>query len=177
MTARYLLACSCGKKIPVEPRKAGEFVRCECGASLEIPGLLDMAKLPRIEAEDSAAESTATWGVRQSLGLLGVLTLGLALVFGVLLIRNHPKAPDSEVPAEEIRLLTQNLSPLQTWQHWRYFKQYGLDSTPLPSKGEYAESSRRWRLCLAALVIFTTAGIALSVVPLLATRGSRRGSP
>lgn len=33
----YLLPCSCGREIPIEPRQAGETVSCECGRTSAAP--------------------------------------------------------------------------------------------------------------------------------------------
>ena len=52
--AKYLLPCSCGRKMPVEPRQAGQSVDCACGESLEIPTMLAMSAL---EPADSVAEN------------------------------------------------------------------------------------------------------------------------
>ena len=74
MEGRYLLPCSCGQEIPVEPRQAGQEIRCDCGASLEVPTMLGMAALEKAPSEPSHTPPSAPWGIRQGIVLLGTVT-------------------------------------------------------------------------------------------------------
>ncbi len=59
MSQKYLLPCSCGKTVPIEPSQAGGNVRCECGQTLKIPSLLQIKKLP-VADFDSAEQLVLT---------------------------------------------------------------------------------------------------------------------
>ena len=42
----YLLPCSCGREISIEPQQAGETVRCECGRTCSVPTMREVRSLP-----------------------------------------------------------------------------------------------------------------------------------
>lgn len=46
MSVRYELACQCGRKFPVETSQAGQELSCECGATLKIPTMMKIKRLP-----------------------------------------------------------------------------------------------------------------------------------
>lgn len=52
----YLLPCSCGEKIRVRTRHAGETVTCQCGTKLQVPTIRGLKQL---EAVDDVDETTA----------------------------------------------------------------------------------------------------------------------
>jgi len=43
---KYLLSCSCGQSVEVEPSQAGQTVVCVCGATLLVPSMLQVKALP-----------------------------------------------------------------------------------------------------------------------------------
>jgi hypothetical protein len=78
----YLLPCSCGQKLAVSARQAGESVRCSCGATLEVPTLRGLDTLERAAAP---AAPGRTWGDRQrAVFLLVVAALAAASIAGYL---------------------------------------------------------------------------------------------
>jgi len=170
MTVRYLLPCSCGAKIPIEPRQAGEEIQCECGASLEIPTLMKMAELELAEPEPAASAVSGTWGTPQGLMLLGAMISVLALVLGAFSLRSRPEPPITEFPTELIGHGVDTLSPLETWHRWQYLRSYGLDPTPFDADRNYAKRLLKWRLKMGAILAVVAGGIALMVIPAL-TKG------
>ena len=58
---RYELQCEkCGKAYPVETRQAGGEIECECGATLSIPTMLKMKRLPEWkETQDAKQDDNA----------------------------------------------------------------------------------------------------------------------
>jgi hypothetical protein len=60
--ADYLLPCSCGRKVPISTRHAGQTVRCQCGAELEVPTLRGLADLER--SEPSGPTTHRAWDNR-----------------------------------------------------------------------------------------------------------------
>ena len=69
MQTRYLLPCSCGQKIAIEPRQAGQSIRCPCGNSVEAPTMLKMTALEPAEPEPTDDMVIAP-GVQGELGIL-----------------------------------------------------------------------------------------------------------
>ena len=112
MKAKYLLPCTCGREIPVDASQAGQEVGCACGAKLEVPTMRRLTSLKRAEPETIAQPSTATWGVRHALLLVGALITAVGLVAAIL---HYPQRPtDFEVD---------NLSQLETWVLWQELRQ------------------------------------------------------
>ena len=56
VVSKYLLPCSCGRSVTVEASQAGRQVHCDCGISLEVPTMLELARLER--AKEAAAPPT-----------------------------------------------------------------------------------------------------------------------
>lgn len=129
MAARYLLDCSCGKQVSVEPRQAGSHVRCDCGNLLEVPTLRGLRALP--QAESGAEQIRSVWTFRQAVVTAGVL-LSLIL-FGVgLYIWQQEKALQTQRASLEFTAETmadmdkgvvenlERMTPFQMWQAWEY---------------------------------------------------------
>lgn len=176
MATTYLLPCSCGRKVPVEPRHAGEVVRCSCGASLAAPTMLEMAALERAEPEASTRRAAKPWGVRQSLSLLGAAIFLAALAPVVYLLANQPPPLERgkvELSPAAIRRETHALTPLQTWRVWQSCRVKGPDArTPFEEQfydeilRRYREGLLRWRLSVGVVVLIGVVGLGLVVIPL-----------
>ena len=130
MATTYLLACNCGKKLPVEAPQAGQMVRCACGESLEVPTIRGLAKLERAE-QPAPTKTGPRWGPREGLLLLGVVISVLALMTaGVLHVRKYQVAGKFTIPdntftderAEQIRQAVDKLSPAQAWNEWEILR-------------------------------------------------------
>jgi hypothetical protein len=128
VTAKYLLPCSCGRRIIVEPRQAGETIACPCGASVQAPTLLRMTSLEPapVVSELVAQSSGSAWGPRNQMRLLGGLLVLAAIIGGVWLFFQRPTSRFDAVDPEQLRETAKNLPPLRTWQIWEQMKQ-GLD--------------------------------------------------
>lgn len=177
MKTSYLLPCSCGRKVPVEPRQAGQVVRCSCGASLEVPTLLEMAALEAAEPDPGTRRPPRPWGVRQALALLGaVIFLGtLVLVVFLLRAQPHPPFPDkAEMDPGAVHREARQLTPLQSRRIWQSLRARGPDGR-MPQEehyrtdklGRYHEDLLRWRLSMGVVLTIAVAGLALVVIPLL----------
>lgn len=175
MPTSYLLPCSCGQKVPVESRQAGEVVECGCGRSLEVPTLLQMATLERTEPELEPRRSAKAWGARQSLSLLGAVVFVGALGAAGFLLSDRPPSPDPEwakKPPELIRRQIKALTPLESRGFWQFLKVRGPDGhTPLEQAryedilGRYHEARLRWWLSLGVVLTVGVVGLGLIVVP------------
>jgi len=177
VTTSYLLPCSCGQKVPVQPRQAGGVVRCSCGASLEVPTLLEMAALEGAEPEPGARRPPRPWGVRQGLALLGAVVFLGALVLAIFLLRAQPRSPvfdRPEMSPEAIRRQSRALTPLQSRRAWQTVRAQGPDGLMPAQEQRYAdklsryqEELLRWRLSMGVVVIISLAALSLVVIPLL----------
>ncbi len=82
--AQYLLTCSCGEKVRVEPAQAGGRVSCGCGQSIAVPTLRGLRALEEAPPDKAALQRAAgrQWsplqGAMFSIGLLvAVVSLGV----------------------------------------------------------------------------------------------------
>ena len=172
MSPTYLLPCSCGKTIPVRPHQAGEMLSCICGAVLEVPTVLQMARLEQVPTEPAAAEPSAPWGLRQSMVLLGVVIalLGIGLTVGLFLDR--PDLPS----AEEIRARVEQLPAVECWRRWEFLRVAGPDPRLKKFEEEHSENVFRHNLWMGVTLTLTAGGIVLATLAALQGRAARRQS-
>ncbi len=166
MTTSYLVPCDCGEETVVQPRQAGQEVRCACGKSLSVPTMLEMAKLQRSEAPPDPHGRSTAWGWRQSVVLLGVAVAVLTVIIGIHVGPSRP-TPPRQAPVDTVREFNQNLTPMWAWRQWRYFRASGLNRQEPVSTEQYAEDSLRWWLQVGAVVAIGLVGLCLIIVPLL----------
>jgi hypothetical protein len=100
MSESYLLNCECGKRTPVGPSQAGRTVRCACGATLDVPALRALRRLPVADA--AAAEEQPAWSLRQQLWVVGAMFILTAAILGGILRWKRPPSPDEEIRLEVI---------------------------------------------------------------------------
>jgi hypothetical protein len=82
MSAQYLLPCSCGQKVRVEPAQAGGQVACACGANLNVPTLRGLKQLEIAPPDEAAVRRSAgrQWGpVRGAMFSIGLLVVVISL--------------------------------------------------------------------------------------------------
>ncbi len=130
MSNRRLLACNCGRTVPVEPRQAGGESTCACGAKLLIPPLRQLRDLP----EEAAAGEKAgvSWGIAQGItSLLVVAAVLLALVAGYFRVTEPAKPAPFNFSnwQTDSKAGIAKLTPEQLWQRWIdvYAPQIGSD--------------------------------------------------
>ncbi|OHB72857.1 MAG: hypothetical protein A2V70_04385 [Planctomycetes bacterium RBG_13_63_9] len=175
MAIRYLLPCSCGAKTSIEPRQAGETIRCACGRSLLVPTMLQMSGLQQVEPDPTSRPLPTSWGIRQSIVLLGVaITLG-ALPLAAYQFAIRPTPPEEAASPEEIHRISQSLTPLQSWNMWLGVRAQGLDRRQHRDAKAYEEASLRWWLGTGVVLVLAVVGCGLTVTPLLLARTRRKG--
>ena len=132
MATTYLLQCSCDKRVPVSPSQAGDRVRCDCGAELEVPTLRKMRELP--QAGDSGGvsrQSGATagnsrqsggWGVSQGVLTAGLLLAAILGAAGGAFWKLEPDPPpefDPQWRTKTMRESVDSWTPAQSFEVWR----------------------------------------------------------
>jgi hypothetical protein len=83
MSAQYLLPCSCGQKVRVEPAQAGGQVACACGANLNVPTLRGLRQLEVAPTDDATIRRSTgrQWGpVRGAMFSIGLLVVVVSLL-------------------------------------------------------------------------------------------------
>jgi len=114
MTTRYLLPCTCGNQNPVDAGKAGQAIKCACGAVLEVPTMRGLGQLAR--AEEPAA--APTWGMRQGLVFIGLIIAVLGFGYGGYLYTTLPEVDYDRLNAyidQEVEQYTVKTS-LAVWE-------------------------------------------------------------
>ncbi|HUT10276.1 MAG TPA: hypothetical protein VMY42_07265 [Thermoguttaceae bacterium] len=172
---RYLLPCSCGRKIPIEVGQAGQTARCECGAPLKVPTMLEMAALEKLDSESPPVKSTA-WGIRQGLALLGIVMVLASLVLAVIAYRSRPGTPSAEL----IRERCQEFSPVESLRYWHELRDDGPDPFSRREKEQHADVGRRFHLWVTVTLVVAAGGIVLVASALFGGkvyRGKKGGLP
>ena len=162
MKNKYLLPCSCGRKMVIEASQAGEKLRCACGAELEAPTMLGIAKLEPAEPDRESDTPAPTWGVRHRLLLFGGLIAAIGLGVVLLTWRTWPTKGDFSA-----------ISPFMSLQVWHNLKQ-GIGVPPNLADQMFADAIRwhfRWLAVGAAVALVGIAVIAAA--PLFGRRPPR----
>jgi hypothetical protein len=93
---KYLLSCSCGLSVNVEPRQAGQTVVCACGKTLQVPSLSKLKALP-VAAENEApvkAVKKNTGLLRKAFFIIGFVLLVPGIWFFTATLLSPPKPQD-----------------------------------------------------------------------------------
>ena len=171
MTDKYLLSCSCGEKIPVEPRQAGEIIRCTCGASLDVPTMLQMRALERAKPPRAAQQTSAPWGARQAVLLLGIVIVLVALGLAIGLFLTRPISPTARLTPDVLDREVRDLSPFESWQRWQALRALGPAGRRLPGEEAYEKAFFQYCLWMGLVLTIAVVGIGLIVGAVLKTGG------
>jgi tetrahydromethanopterin S-methyltransferase subunit F len=116
----YLLPCpQCGSKLQVTTGEAGQQVRCDCGAAVDVPTVRGLRELPLVVEE---VEPRSRWTTRHSVAFLGIVLLVAGLAIGFVL---HGHA-ESVRPDQSFASKVKDMSPAETWDLWSQYFQYGI---------------------------------------------------
>jgi hypothetical protein len=162
LSTKYLLPCSCGLEIAVEPAQAGQKVHCICGSQVQVPTMREITRLERFEAEPAVSSAKTLWGLRHGLLVLGVLMLVAALAGAAHAFRQRPKPPVLDA-----------LSLQQTWMLWQELRQ-GVDRPLLPHQEMYNQQMRRFHVLTGAMALVGGLGVVCVAVSLLMSRQPHR---
>lgn len=132
--------------------------------------MLKMAELSRAESQHmQPSRPSAAWGWRQSIVMVGIAIVLGTIVVGIHVVRSRPRPP-SEADAEKLRELSRQLTPIETWRRWRYFRVNGLDRQRLQSDEDYQEENLRWWSKVGVVLSAALVGLGLIVGGLLIRR-------
>jgi hypothetical protein len=123
----YLLPCSCGRKIPVQLRQAGETIKCECGASLEVPTLTGIKTLQKSEATAEPRIAKTAWTTGHRLTFFGGLVILAGIVLGGWLFWSRPIDPYANFTPEQMMQAASTRTPLQSLRLWQSLVRGGLE--------------------------------------------------
>ncbi len=160
----YLLPCSCGKSVPVEPAQAGRQVVCACGQELEVPAL---RKLRHLSTGEPAPEQVRRkpWNPRKGVMTAALVVSALLGAAALWIWWNEPRVtpfdPVAHMENVEHRLET----PTSAWQWWTgYYRPlaergFPMFQDPHTAAIDYDIARRRF----LEGVLLTCAAVALAV--------------
>ncbi len=161
MNIYYLLPCHCSRKIPVQPRQAGEIITCACGATLEVPNLLSLKTLERAEVQAEPKKSKTAWNTGHRIIFLGAVVIVASILIGIWLCLFRPPDPYANLTPEQMRQAAQALTPLGSWRLWLLLERGGLEMHKRGLEIVFAELQTQHRIYWVLLAILFGIGIAL----------------
>ena len=142
--AKYLLACDCGKQVPVEVGQAGGRVACLCGAQIEVPPLRKLRDLPLERVEDK--QVGARWGARQGVIAASLILTATLIVTNIWNWWTQPQVPHFD-PVSHERAVDEHLkslTPANAWLAWiDYYRPMAERGFPLFEPSNKADVERQ----------------------------------
>ena len=166
MANRYLLPCSCGKKLPVAATQAGETIVCTCGNRITVPTLRGLRELKQETAASTAAAPPARrWSAVQgymfSLGILTAIVggaIGAYQLFMTFQLKPHTvdqtAAANASMDAD-----VDKMSPLETLEEWQHATEHGLGNDGSPGWVEAQKLAAGYRRNAVAAFIVAGLGV------------------
>ena len=116
----YLLPCpQCRSKLSVTTGEAGGQVRCNCGATVDVPTVRGLRELAVVT---ESAEPQSRWTTRHSVTFMGGVLIVAGIAAGLAL---HVYA-ESVRPIQTFADKVQHMSPAETWELWTHYFQLGI---------------------------------------------------
>ncbi len=169
----YLLPCTCGQKIPIEPRRAGETVQCPCGLTQQAPTLREIRQLPRaVDESPPAARREVAWGARQRLLMAGTIVVVIAVVLALLIAQLRPSAPYSVAKPELMAAKVRASSLVDSVRFYHRYLEPGLERGISPEEQDYARKREQFQIGMVVLGVLGAFGLALMLLG-IAGVGSR----
>lgn len=149
MTIKYLLPCSCGKKIPVETTQAGQDIQCSCGQQVSVPTMQGIRCLEQyLDSSDESKAGPSYGGAALGIALLGLLILGGG---GALMYRTYNQRP--------VLVDVDYMSPWETWLMWQNLRE-GV-RLPEYSESPYLEAERTYKQYMTIAAVIVGVGIVM----------------
>jgi hypothetical protein len=110
---KYLLPCSCGKKVAIESSQAGQDILCSCGKTMEAPTMQGIRRLEQqVEKEHEPKATSSFGGAAIGIALAGLVILGAG---GALTYRVYTTRP--VLPSVDYA------TPWDTWHMWHNLRE------------------------------------------------------
>lgn len=167
--ADYLLPCTCGRKTPVSTRHAGQTIRCQCGAELEVPTLRGLAELER--AEPDGRTTRDAWENRHR--VIFAFVVGAVVCFGLAAYMAVRMPAKIELPVIAVDTNTPILAVYDVY----YDLQRGIDVDPPTLTPEGREQVKLRELLLWGIrIVLFVGGIctATAIAVMLSGRSQKR---
>ena len=166
MDDRYLLPCSCGRKVAITRRQAGEAISCACGAQLQAPTLREILRLEPANLDATSKDVPSTWGLWSRIALIGWILWLAAAGVGVALYQTWPADP----LAFDLKMLqdqVDSMRPADTLAWWEEVSR-GADAVPRPRdlEAQYAQQLEIHHFGVGAVVLLVCLGGVLVSLPL-----------
>lgn len=152
----YLLTCGCSAAVTVGPGQAGGAVTCpRCGASLPVPRLGELARLPAAAQAEGMPAVSWTAAHRCLLGgiLVAVLSMAAAAYLGV--------APRPVVDDAMIRAGVAAASTSDIYKAWQALARSGVSRPTMVDEERIQQVARSARA--VATVLWTVAAVGAAV--------------
>jgi hypothetical protein len=174
---QYLLPCSCGEKIRVEPAQAGGLVACSCGQTLTVPTLRGMRALTEAPADQSVSRRRGDrWrpiqGVFFTFGLITTL-LSLAVVGYTYFMYSqasqltHDLTPEiNEFEGTQI----DQLGVMESYEMFSQMREEGLGEAVLPHWIHFQHVVAEQRIVMLVGTVAAAIGIAAVAASLFMKR-------
>jgi hypothetical protein len=172
--ARYLLPCTCGRRLTVTAAQAGDLLLCECGQRVEVPTLRHLAGLEQV---DDAPPRERAWGARQGLIFLGATLIVLAGMAFVWLKFREPQ-PFREPLVEHDVNKIDKMSYGDLWKIWPDYEKgiqrtlFGLEAVAFDRNRFEIHQWHQWRWTAIAVAGAGVIVIAIGVLVVPAARTS-----
>ena len=165
MTLRYRLPCpNCNGHLDVAPPQAGENLRCHCGASVVVPTLRELRRLPPVEPPVADQRNRPGWDLlRGTLFVVGMLLLASGLLAHLKISPQRQRLDLARPAFRELNFDIQVLTPVQAWEAWDYFRQQDLETRLTPRYLENRAKHRTLTYYLLSAWTFVGAGAALAI--------------
>jgi hypothetical protein len=156
----YLLPCTCGREIMIEPRQAGETVHCECGRACSVPTIREIQNLRRGTVPEGPAtpKSRPAWDNSQRLLAAGLLLIVLAAgVVGILYLQLPARYGGRFSPEAEARGV-QRLSTAASIMYFRRVIEPGIEIT---EQADVQSDRSRVLIGMSSASVFAAIGLIL----------------
>ena len=131
----------------MEVGQAGQQIECDCGASLDIPTMVGVRALQRVEPSPEDQRQISRWEARY-----GVLLVGAVITFAALCMTTYVYMTRPQLVEVE------DMDPFQTWLSWQFLREGvrrpSFEINPYRMYQMGREANRRWMaasLSVAAL--------------------------
>lgn len=155
---RYLLTCGCSAVVTVGPGQAGGAVTCpRCGASLPVPRLGELARLPAAaQAEGTPADS---WKAAHGCFLGGILVAVLAMAAAAYLgVAPRPVVNDAMIRAGVAAASTSDI-----YKAWQALSRSGVARPTMEDEERIQQVARSARAVASVLWAVAAVGVAVAV--------------